>query len=134
VGFTQKEFTRMDHVVKMPLYSAEALVASATLTTPVIDTKFMSRIEGLVLKATSVLGDADVKVEFSTSNDPLSFPSFDNETDLIASTDALTAPEETTTVAVPTPIARYVKFKITELTGTVEDTLITLDLMFREQL
>jgi len=83
------------------------------------------------------LGAADVKIEYAVSKDGVNFGSFDDEDDIISSTNNLFSganPEGIHTVGMPNPLAPFIKLKVTELTTTLADTLVDLTLIVRRSL
>lgn len=122
----------MARLIKVPLWSATALAVSGTLTTGAIrcldgDAAILS------FKVTSALGAADVKIEWAGSDDGVTFNSFNSADPVVASTNTTYGalnPEDTHFI-VP-PVAPFVKFKVTELSGSVSDTLVTGALWLNE--
>ncbi len=123
----------MESLKNMELFSGEALAASGTLTSPVIDLENTIKAESIFIKASSVLGVADVKVEYAVSKDGVNFGGFNDATDIITSTNSVfsTNKEGVHTVAMPAVLSRYIKLRVTELSTTVADTLVDLDLLVR---
>lgn len=110
--------------------------AAATLTSPSIDTLHLDRIEGLQLRASSVAGTADVRVEFQTSWDGTNWDEEDDNPDIVASTLLAKAgnPEGWNTYPVAAPLARYIRFMVDEISAAaLTDTLIEAKLTCRER-
>lgn len=113
-----------------------ALGAGLTLTSPSIDTRLLTRIEGLQLRASSVAGVADVRIEYQTSWDDVNWDEEDDNTDIAAST--LLAkpgnPEGWNTYPVPAPLARYIRFLVDEISAAaLADTLLEAKLTCQER-
>lgn len=98
------------------LWSATALAASGTLETGVIDCR-TSDPEGLMLKVSSAAGTADAKLEVSYSNDGTTFNAY------TAQDPISTQPEDFHLILVPW--APYLKLKLTELSASNTDTVVT---------
>ncbi len=127
----------METLNNISIWTAEALVASGSAESPVIDLRTVKNPESIMIKASSVLGAADVKIEYAVSKDGVNFGSFDDEDDIISSTNTLFSganPEGIHTVGMPNPLAPFIKLKVTELTTTLADTLVDLVLILRRSL
>ena len=122
----------MEHLFRMPLWDATAIAQGATLTSPTIDQSLLMTIEGIEIKATAVAENADVKLEWAEVDDDDDVSGFDTHTDLIASTGALTNPEQTHAVAITGIVSRRFQLRVTELSGTNDATLVTAALICRE--
>lgn len=127
----------METLNNVSIWSALALVASGSAESPVIDLRTVKNPESVLIKASSVLGVADVKLEYAISKDGVTFGSFDDEGDIISSTNTLFSganPEAIHAVGMPSPLAPFIKLKVTELSGSVTDTLVDLTLVLRRSL
>lgn len=129
----------MYHLIWHTLWASPgtALGAGLILTSPAIDVRFLDRVEGLQLKASSVLGTANVRVEYQTSWDGANWDDEDDNPDIVAST--LLAkpdnPEGWNTYPVPAPLARYIRLLVDEISAAaLADTLIEAKLTCRERL
>ena len=114
------------------LWSATALAASGTLETGVIDCR-TSDPEGLMLKVSSATGTADAKLEVSCSNDGTTFNAYTAQDPIVSSTNTAyssTQPEDFHLILVPW--APYLKLKLTELSASNTDTVVTGDLWMTE--
>ena len=125
----------MDIIGSMPIWSATAIAAAGTLTSPTIDTFLMNRLESVLVQFTSVAGAATVKLEYAISDDDVTYGSYDDETDIIADSnvDFATNKEGLHRVSMPAVGSRYFRLRVTELGGVLADTLVTLTLLFRDK-
>lgn len=115
-----------------PLFNATAIATTGSATSEVIDLQHIDRIESLeVLLASS--GTADVKIEYAISHDGANFGTFDDYTDIVASSNTeFVTKKGLTAVPMPAPLARYVKFKVTGTASNDASTTITMYLTCRE--
>lgn len=122
-----------DHVVPVRLWAQTALAVSGTLTSPAIDLRRIKSVTALMCQFTSVVGTPQVKVEYAVSDDGVAFGAFTDNAPLVAnSSSAFPTPEGLTGVAVSLPLGSFIKLKLTELTGALGDTLVTITLLVRE--
>ena len=120
-------------LVDVPLWALQAIGAAATLTSPAIDVRRATRLESLMCLFTSVAGTPKIKVEYAVSGDGTAFGAFTDNSPLVAdSSVAFATPEGLTSVALPAPLANFIKVKLTELTGALADTLASATLVLRE--
>jgi hypothetical protein len=120
-----------DRLVRVPLWDVTAIASTATLTSPPIP---LSRadFESILYKATSVAGTADVKIEYAISEDGTNFGSFDDNTDLVASSNAVPTAEGLKTIPGVTVAAPWMKIKVTGTASNNADTLFTGVVYLRE--
>lgn len=92
------------------------------------------RVESLQLQVTSVAGTADVKAEYATSWDNVTYDSIADTTDITSSTllDKANNPEGVNVFPVSAPLNRYIKITITGVAANPADTLVTAYLILRE--
>jgi hypothetical protein len=129
----------MDALIAHTLFGASgtAVLAAATLTSPVIDLQYVERIEALRLKASSVAGTANVKAQYQTSHDGVNWDAAaDNPLVITASlTDKPGNTEGWNGYAFPAPLARYVRILVVEQSsGSLADTIVEARLLCRERL
>jgi hypothetical protein len=123
----------MDILSRALIFDNVLINAAGTATSGSISTKNLTRLESLVIQIASVTGTGKCKVEYAISDDDVNYGSFDDYTDLVADNTAdFTTPEGLTAVALPNPLALYVKFKVTGLAGNPTDTRVSAYLNFRE--
>ena len=115
-----------EHLFQLPIFAAESLGTSATLTSAGIDQRRISRIESLLIQVTSVAGAADVRVEYAISQDDSTYGSSNDYDDIVESsnTDFVT-PEGITVVSMPAILAPFFQIEVDELTASLSDTLVT---------
>lgn len=126
----------MQHLVSVPIWSVQAVGAAATLTSPVMATRMLNRVESLYILASSVAGAADVRVEYAVGRTETVLGSSDDNDDIITSTntDFATNPEGLHFVSMPTILAPFFRIEVDEISGGgLTDTLVTLGLIFREE-
>lgn len=115
-------------------YAAQAIGASAVLTTGGLDLYFAEEIKGVVMRVSSVLGVANVKVEYETSHDGINWDHRDDNPDVVAST--LTSKpnnaEGWNAYSFPPPFNQWIRLVITNLT-VLTDTLVDLKLVYGER-
>ncbi len=125
----------MDHLFRVPLFSVQAVGAAATLLSSAIDNRFIDRWEALQLQVTSVVGNADVRVEYAISDDAgVTFQSADNDADILTSSNTdLTNFEEAHMIPMPAILANHFRIEVDEISaGALTDTLVTVILIARE--
>jgi hypothetical protein len=120
----------------MNLWDAEAIDDAGALTSPWIDLKFVSVLEALVLKVTSVLGAASVQAQYQSSPDgtAANADAVADNVDIVAATLAAKAgnPEGFNSFDFPTFSNRFVRIVITDLASTT-DSLVSAKLLLREE-
>lgn len=125
-----------DHLFQFDLFNDETINGTGSATTPALDLRWIDRVEALLIKAESDSGAADVKVEYaiSKSKADADFGSFDDEVDILESsnTDFTTNPEGWHTVSMPNPLAPFIKIKVTGVGTNPSDTKVTARLLCRE--
>ena len=101
---------------------------------PALDLQLAGGNLHLSLQAASVLGTADVKVQFAQSPDNTNWDAYADNPDIVAST--LLAkpgnPEGFNQYPMPGPLARYLKCRITGVALNAADTLATLYAFWQE--
>ena len=115
------------------VWSSSAITASGTLTSGALDLRH-GVPEALLIQATSVSGAADVRVQYEVSVDGVTFGAAADNPDLISSTNATfaTTPEGLNRIDLSGLNAPYIALVVTELTGSLTDTLVTLTVTARE--
>lgn len=115
-------------------YAAQAIGASAVITTGALDLYFAEEIKGVVMRVASVAGVANVKVEYETSHDGANWDHRDDNPDVVAST--LTAKpnnaEGWNAYSFPPSFNQWIRLVITNLTVET-DTLVDLKLVYGER-
>ena len=127
----------METLNNVLIWTAEALAASGSAESQVIDLRTIKNTESVMIKASSIAGAADVKLEYAVSKDGIIFGSFDDNDDIISSTNTLFSganPEDIHAEPMSAPLAPFIKLKVTELTTTLSDTLVDLTLVLRRSL
>jgi hypothetical protein len=136
----------MDHLFPIHVWSAEAVASAGAVESVPIDIDRIERIESLRLRAASVSGAADVKLEFARGHLPIeSTPAaeigrdearravFGAYEELFASsaTEFSAAPENWQSYDMVAPLSRFVKFRVTGVGANPADTLFDLKLICR---
>lgn len=115
-------------------YAAQAITAGQVLTTTGMDLYFVEEIKGVVMRAASATGQANVKLEYETSHDGTNWDHRDDNPDVVAST--LTSKpnnaEGWNAYSFPPPFNQWIRFVVTNLT-VLTDTLVDLKLVFGER-
>ena len=116
------------------LVNATGASSRQDTTAGAIDLRYVSRSLGVLIQAASVVGAADIKLEYRISHDGLAFGSFDDETDIIAAsaTDFSSNPEGWHTVDIAAFLSRYVDFRLEGVNANPADTLVTAYLLIEE--
>ena len=118
-----------------PIFDAVA-VASAGAATSVAVHLPRGGLESLLFKATSASGTAAVKLEYTVSEDGVTYGDFADYPDLIADTSAVAefpTVDALRAVAMANPLAQYLKFKVTGLAANPADTIVTMHGLIREE-
>ncbi len=118
--------------VEIRLWSGQDLDASGTLTSPVIDVSLFTDMT-LLLRASHATATADVKAEYAVSPDGTALGDFNAEADLVASTAALSAPENWHEARIASG-AKWLAVRITELSGLNNNNVVDAILIGQEQL
>ena len=127
----------MHHLITHTLFTTQAVGAAATLTGPVVNLQFARQLEGLLLKASSVAGTANVKAGFQTSPDGVSWDARADRADVIAAslTDRPGNAEGWNTYAMPAPLNRFFRLVLDEISAAgLTDTLVDAKLLVREEI
>ena len=115
----------------IPLWTAEAVASGATLTSAAIPCR-SGDPEYLMFQVTSAGGAADVRIEFTISNDGVTFNAVAEQDDIVTSTATEFAspkgPEALHVLSCPS--APWIKILVTEL-ASLADTLVTATLWMR---
>ena len=122
-------------LVRHTLFLDVTVNATAAITSPSISLEYVTRVEGLFLRARSVAGTADVRAEYATSWDGTEYESFADTTDITSSTntDKPGNPEGFNTYTMPSVLGnRYVQIQVTGTAANAADTLVTAYLIVRE--
>jgi len=120
-------------LVKALLFDAVAVASTGSAESQVVPMRAVAVAESLLVQATSASGTADIKVEYAVSHDGVNFGSYDDYTDLIASSvTEFQTDEGLTAISLPNMLAPYVKFKVTGVGSNPADTLVTMRLLLRE--
>lgn len=123
-------------LVAMVLYSNVLVNATGNAVSEIINTKYAAGIESISLRAASVTGTANVKLEFQTSDDGVNFDSYTDNGVITAST--LTEKPNNTEgfnnyILPPLiPVVRYIRFKVTGVGSNPADTRVDAYLNLRE--
>lgn len=123
-----------EHVYEARLLTNEAVASTGNAVSPALHLNLIDSIDAIVLKASSVAGAADVRVQYATSPDGTNFDAYDDNEDLCPST-LLQFPNNPEGYNVlPAPAARnlYLKLKVTGIGSNNADTLVTAIAMCRE--
>lgn len=120
--------------VRHALFRATLINATGTAESGVVDTSQMERTVGVAVKASSVAGAADVKLELRYSSDGVTFGAYADETDVIASTNTGfgATPEGLHVVDFELKDVRYVQFLLTGVGANPADTLVDITLTGQE--
>lgn len=122
---------------RYPLFDTESELVNGTgaILSLVINLETAARVESLLLKASSVTGTADVKAEYRMSWDGSQWSSFDDTSDITASTllDRANNTEGWNTFSVSAPLNRYLQIRITGVAANPADSLIAAYLLVREE-
>ena len=120
--------------VRIPLWDTTALGLSGTLTSPAIDLRRADKIEALLCLFTSVAGTASVKVQYAVSEDGVTFGAFTDYANLVTDSSVdFPTPEGLYAVQFPDLRAPWIKIKLTELTGALSDTKVTVTVEMKEK-
>ena len=122
-------------LVRYTLFLDVLVNATAAITSPSISLEYATQVESVFLRARSVAGTADVKLEYAQSWDGTEYDSFDDTMDVTSSTntDRPGNAEGFNTYTVPTTIGnRYIQIRATGTATNAADTLVTGYLIVRE--
>lgn len=122
----------MKHFGRIKVLDNVLVNATAAVESGWLDTRHMEKLRGLTLSATSVLGAANVKLEYQVSEDKMSATDYSEAQALTSSTatDFTTAPEGMHSLDMPDVNARYVRFRVTGVGSNPADTRVTAILAF----
>ena len=123
----------MESLISIPILAAHALGSAAVKAGQGISLRKVIKLEAVLIKASSVAGSANVRLEYVISDDGVTFGAYADEPDIIVSTSTLftSNPEAIHRVALDIPLAPFIKLQVTELTGSLSDTLVDLSLLVR---
>src|SRR5688572_23993693 len=115
-----------DRQVHATLFDAVLVASTGSVESGVVPLRSAERGEALLVQATSVAGTADIKIEFAISRNGVDFGSYDDYTDLVASSATeFQTDEGLTSVPLPNMLTTFVKFKVTGVGSNPADTLVT---------
>ena len=119
-------------IYPLRLWTTQDLDASGVLTSGIIDCR-NSDPETLLFRVTNASGNADVKIEIRISNDGTNFNSATSQDPLVASSNTdfgAANPEEYHGLIVP--FAPWIRLVGTELSGTLDNSVVDATLWMRE--
>ena len=122
-----------DLLVSFAVIPSKTINATASYTTPALNMRWIKEAS-LLVRATSGTGNPDVKIEYAVSKDGTNFGSFNDYTDLVASSAAFATPQGITAVALPNMLAPFIELKATGIGGNPADTVLDVTLVGREKL
>lgn len=126
----------ISYLTQVKLLTAQSVSLLTSAETGAFPLQYVVGIEGVVVKASSVSGTADVKVEYITSPDNVNYEAYADTQDIVASTllEKAGNPEGSNPFIMPllVPSNGYIKFKVTGITLNPADTLVDLTLLVRE--
>ena len=127
----QRSSTRL---VRHMLMENAAVASGGNRISQDVNLEYAERVESLLLRASSVSGTADVKAEYTSAWDNDHFGSFDDTTDITASTllDRANNTEGWNTFAMSAPLNRWIRIRVTGVAANPADTLVTAYLIVRE--
>ena len=124
------------YVFKTLLWNAVAVASTGNAVSASLSLRDGQILESVVLKASSVSGTADVKLEYITSHDDVNYEDYADTQDLTSST-ATAKPNNVEGwnpyIMVDAPANAYIKFKVTGVAANPADTLVSAYAMLREQ-
>ncbi len=123
-------------LTRATLLNAILVNGVGSVETEALPLQHVNFIESMVIRASSVTGTADVKLEYVTSPDGTNWEAYADTTDITASTlvEFANNAEGFNPLFIPAdaPLNAYVKFKVTGIALNPADTLVTLYAMLRE--
>lgn len=124
-----------DRLVKARIFDTIAVASTGSATSLSLGVGYSSRVEAIILRAASVSGTADVKIEYATSHDDTNYDSFDDNLDVTSSsgTDKPNNKEGYNSYPMPAPLNSYIKIKVTGVGANPADTLVDCYLVLREE-
>jgi len=117
-----------------PIFDNVLINATGTSTSGVIELP-RGGLESLLFKqaSASAAGTGNVKIEYAVSEDGVTFGSFADETDILASSQtSYTTSEGVHAIAFPNPLARFIKLMLTGISANPADTRVTVHGQLRE--
>lgn len=103
-------------VVRVVLFNAVTINATANSETSGIPTKHIKDLEQIMLQAASASADANVKLEYAVSPDDTNYTDYADFDDLIPSNQDFTEPENYISApTLPSFLDAFIKFKVTGL-------------------
>lgn len=123
----------MERLVKALLFDAVTVASTGSVTSNEVPLRSTVQVESLLILLTSAVGTPDVKIEYAISHNGVDFGSFDDYTDLVASSATeFVTDEGITAISLPNLLVPYAKFKVTGINANPADTLVTIRLLIRE--
>lgn len=122
-------------LVRHTLFLDITVNGTAAITSPSILLEYATRVEGVFLRARSVAGTADVRLEYAQSWDGTEYDSFDDTADITSSTntDRPGNAEGFNIYTMPGTVGnRYIQIRATGTATNATDTLVTGYLIVRE--
>jgi len=124
------------HLARLTLFSGVTVNGTGSVESAVVSLRHVMSIESIVLRAASVTGTADVKLEYITSPDGINFEDYADTTDVVSSTLTAnaTGPEKFNPFFPPAdaPMNMFIQFKVTGVGTNPADTIVDAYLILRE--
>lgn len=123
------------YLTRAKVFDGVLVDSTGAVTSVSLRLKDAATISSIVMRAASVTGAADVKLEYITSPDDTNYEAVADTQDITASsaTDKTGGPELFNSYMMPTaPENSYIKFIVTGVGGNPADTIVDCYVMLRE--
>ena len=122
-----------ERLISMRLFENALIsgVASGVESSAIRIDRDVIRLESLTFLASSVTSNPDIGFQYAVSPDNVTFGSYADNAAIIASTVSLANPQGFQTVAMPNPLAPYIKFLCSGVTSNPTTSRVRADLWLR---
>ena len=123
----------MEQIASQVLFAAVAVASAGNAESPVLDLRLGPSITPytIALRASSVSGVADVKLQVATSEDGINFSHYDDSSDVVTSTllARQAGPELFNEYPLANVFNKFLKFRVTGVGVNPADTLVSATLL-----
>lgn len=126
----------MEHMASQVLFDNVLVASTGSVEGPILDFRVGPSITpyAIVMKASSVIGTADVKLDFHASEDGTNFDDYDDRPDIVASSlsERANGPELWNEYPFTDVMNNYMQMKVVGVNANPADTRVSAKILFRE--
>lgn len=126
----------MEHLPSQVLFDNVLVNATGSVEGPILDFRVGPSITpyAIAMKASSVSGTADVKLDFHTSEDGTNFDHYDDRPDIVSSSlsERTNGPELWNEYPFTDVMNKFIQMQVTGVNSNPADTRVSAKILFRE--